>query len=197
MTEYCHYYQVVQTAPQKRHSERKSPTIARFRCGGFRGRTRRKIANRPRSPSRLRYQLRINTLCNASALGAPRRAGFDLLRSEALPLRSPTTPRKRCPLARGFALTANRSLRGLFFGSSARFVCGFAREGSRFTPRAPARRSPPGAAPRCKRSCLFPASAAVARGAASTRPCRFRRLRYGSGFIKPRDPPAPLSSTSY
>ena len=58
-------------------------------------------------------------------------------------------------------------------GSSGRFVCGFARAVARFAPRAPARRSPPGAAPR-RQSGLIPALAGrslVAR--LSRRACRF------------------------
>ena len=63
------------------------------------------------------------------------------------PYDQPPTPRKRCPLVRGFA-NGEPLLAGAFIGSSGRFVCRFAREESRFTLRAPARRSPPGAAPR-------------------------------------------------
>lgn len=130
----------------------------------------------PRSPSHLRYQLRNYTLCNVSALGAPRRAGFDLLRSEALPLRSPTTPRKRCPLARGFALTATRSLRGLFSVLRRVLYAGLPAR-NRGLPRARLRVDRRPGQPPASSCGLFPASAAVARGATGTRPCRFRRLR--------------------
>lgn len=142
MTEYCHYYQVVPSTPQKRHSERKRPLVSRFRCGGFRGVRGRKTAEAapPVAPA-LRATNRKR--CGRSSSG-----GLYLLRSEALPLRSPPTPRKRRPLVRGLRPKAQPLLAGALFGSSGRFICGFARAVARFAPRAPARRSPPGAAPR-------------------------------------------------
>lgn len=60
----------------------------------------------------------------------------------------PPTPSEALPPCPRLAPEAQPLPVGAFIGSSARFVCGFARPVGRFAPRAPARRSAPGAAPR-------------------------------------------------
>ena len=160
--------------------------IAAFGAAGF-GAFAEK--NRDRPAPRRPCATDCLPLCNASALGAPRRAGFDLLRSNALPLRSPTTPRKRCPLARGLA-ERSAPCAGFF-----RFFGAFPMRRPKAAPplrvdRRPG--EPPAGYPLvCSPLRRVPPLVACL----SRRASRFvPRLRYGSGLIDQRDPPPPLST---
>ena len=112
------------------------------------------------------------------------------------PYDQPPSPRKRCPLARGFA-NATRSLRGLLSVLRGVLYAGLPAR-NRGLPRAPLRVDRrPGQPPAVTLWSVPRYGGAIARGAPKSALLSLTpRLRYGSGFIEPRDPSAPPRSTS-